>query len=109
MYVCIITVIMHSCSYDISALPKEADFLFAYATPKGYLAYRDPDDGSPFIQTLVDVLLNTRQYRYHLEEALLSVKYLVADKVVVDGADGKKVKMIPSVVSQMRGKIEFDL
>ena len=98
---------MHSRSYDISALPKEADFLFAYATPKGYLAMRDPENGSPFIQTLVDVLLNTRQHNYHLEEALLSVKYLVAEKEAY--YQGKKVKMMPSVVSQMRGKIEFDL
>ena len=68
---------------------------------------RDPASGSPFIQILVNVLLNTRQHNHHLEEALLSVKHQVANK---DGWYGaKKMKMIPSVVSQMRGKIEFDL
>ena len=68
---------------------------------------RDRKKGTPFIQTLVDVLLQTKQHNYHLEEALLSVKYQVAKKNPV--YDHKQVKMMPSVVSQMRGKIEFDL
>ena len=87
-------------------VPKEADFLFAYATPEGYIALRNPKKGSPFIQTLVEVLLQTRQHNYHLEEALLSVKYQVAKEIHT--CDRKQVKMMPSVVSQMRGKIEFD-
>ena len=96
-------------------LPEEADFLFFYATPKGYKALRDTTDGSPFIQTLVEGLKKISQHHWHLEEALLSVKYKLAQKEgwieekkensqVVE----KKVKMMPSVVSQMRGKIEFD-
>ena len=30
--------------------PKEADFLLAFSTPPSYLAYRNKDSGSPFIQ-----------------------------------------------------------
>ena len=80
--------------------------MFVYATPKGYVALRDTATGSPFIQVLVDVLLKTRQHHYHLEEALLSVKYQVANQDVF--YEEKLLKMMPSVVSQMRGKIEFD-
>ena len=59
-------------------MPKEADFLYDYATPKGYKALRHPTKGSPFIQKLVEVLLETRQHKCHLEEALLSVKHKIA-------------------------------
>ena len=68
---------------------------------------RHPTKGSYFMQTLVEVLLKTPQHNYHLEEALLSVKHKVA-KTAIEYKD-KPVKMMPSVVSQMRGKIEFDL
>ena len=78
-----------------------------YATPEGYTALRNPKKGSPFIQILVKVLLQTGQHNHHLEEALLSVKHKVAEELFI--LHGKKVKMMPSVVSQMRGKIEFDL
>ena len=88
-------------------IPTEADFLFVYATPQGYMAARHPTKGSPFIQTLVEVLLKTKQYNHHLEEALLSVKHEVACKDAQ--RKGTSVKMMPSVVSQMRGKIQFDL
>ena len=87
-------------------VPREADFLFVYATPEGYKAMRHPESGSPFIQTLVDVLLKIRQCHYHLEEALLSVKFKVANKDVE--SRGEELRLMPSVVSQMRGKIEFD-
>ena len=75
-----------------------------YATPEGYKALRYPKKGSPFIQTLVKVLLQTGEHD-HLEEALLSVKHEVAKETFT----AKQVKMMPSVVSQMRGKIKFDL
>lgn len=78
--------------------------MFAYATPRGYMALRRPDEGSPFIQKFVQVL-QTRRYNHNLEEALLSVKYKVAKLTFTH--EGKLVKMMPSVVSQMRGKIEF--
>ena len=88
-------------------MPKEADFLYVYATPKGYKALRHSRKGSPFIQKLVEVLLETQQHKCHLEEALLSVKHKIAKDNIP--FEGKTVKMMPSVVSQMRGKIEFDL
>ena len=104
--------ICYLCSYNIlyvSALkvPKEADFLFVYATTIGHKAFRIPKTGSPFIQTLVKVLSRVGEDKCHLEEALLSVKYKVAEET--HKLDNKEVKMMPSVVSQMRGKIEFDL
>ena len=77
-----------------------------YAAPEGYKAMRNRKTGSPFIQTLVEVLLQIGQHN-HLEEALLSVKHKVAQETF--NLSDRQVKMMPSVVSQMRGKIEFDL
>ena len=58
----------------------------------------------------MEVLLETPQHNCHLEEALLSVKHKVAkDNIEYNRKSvNKTVKMMPSVVSQMRGKIEFD-
>jgi len=40
----------------IKRVPIEADFLFAYSTVEGYVAYRDPNKGSWYIQTLCDLI-----------------------------------------------------
>ena len=88
-------------------VPQEADFLFVYAAPTGYVALRNPKSGSPFIQTLANVLLQTGEHNHHLEESLFAVKHEVAGQSFT--VDYKQVKVIPSVVSQMRGKIKFDL
>ena len=37
--------------------PREADFLLAFATTPGYYSYRDPNDGSPFIQVRMTMII----------------------------------------------------
>ena len=37
--------------------PREADFLLAFATTPGYYSYRDSNDGSPFIQVRMTMLI----------------------------------------------------
>merc|ERR1712192_91723 len=37
-------------------LPNHADFLIARSTVPGYVSWRNPDKGSPFIQALCEVL-----------------------------------------------------
>ena len=37
--------------------PREADFLLAFATTPGYYSYRDPNDGSPFIQVRMTMFI----------------------------------------------------
>ena len=99
------------CSHCILAfkIPQGADFLFVYAAPPDCKALRNKIDGSPFIQELVEVLSQTRKHNYHLEESLLAVKHKVAKRDFSLKGEKGIVKVIPSVVSQMRGKIEFDL
>ena len=42
-------------------IPSEADFLLAYSTVPGFVAYRTTDAGSYFIQELVGRLKNLEQ------------------------------------------------
>ena len=37
--------------------PREADFLLAYATTPGYYSFRDPNNGSPFIQVRMTMFI----------------------------------------------------
>ena len=64
-----------------TTIPQEADFLLAFATPPGYVAYRDPDRGSTYIQKLVDVL-----GKYHSTTHLLDMLTEVNRRVAEDGA-----------------------
>ena len=85
------------------AVSDEADFLYVYSTAAHYVAYHH-EDGSPFIQSLVEVL-EERLNDEHLEDALFVVKDKVASNSISSG--GKVHKQIPSVISQMRDRVWF--
>ena len=90
-------------SLDIT--PNAADFLYVYASPENHEAIRDEKEGTPFIQTLVEVMKKTPSH-YHLEEVLFFVKNKMS-KEYYDVVGDMHVKQMPSVVSQMRGRIFF--
>ncbi|XP_034484450.1 caspase-like [Drosophila innubila] len=58
-------------------MPSQADFLIAYATSPDFVSFRNPRNGSWFIQTLCDVM---EEQGYHLEivRLLTLVNYRVA-------------------------------
>ena len=82
-------------------IPIHADFLFAHATVPDYVCYRDPSEGSFFIQALCDVLKKDA-----LKDDLLSlmtkVQRVVAEKSTDDGR-----KQMPSVTTTLTKKIYF--
>ena len=78
----------------------EDDFLFVYSTAADYATYLHKD-GSPFIQSLVDVL-GERLNDEHLEDVLLKVK----DKVASNSYN-KTYKLMPSVLSHIRDRVWF--
>ena len=61
-----------------TTFPHEADFLLAFSTSPGYVAYRSRKSGSVYIQTLVDVV---RRYHSttHLLDMLTEVNRRVAE------------------------------
>uniref|UniRef100_A0A1I8JAM8 Rho-related GTP-binding protein RhoC n=2 Tax=Macrostomum lignano TaxID=282301 RepID=A0A1I8JAM8_9PLAT len=52
--------------------PLDSDFLLCYATTEGYSALRDKEGGSPFVQTLCDVL-EERHSSEHLVDIMTNV------------------------------------
>lgn len=58
-------------------LPIHSDFLVAYSSPPGYASFRNLENGSWFLQTLVKVF---RDYfeKEHLMDMLLRVNYIIA-------------------------------
>ena len=93
----------------LAITPKEADFLYVFATPEDHVSTRSEKQGSLFIQTLVEVMWQTVD-RYHLEEILLFVKNEMGKKTLFVEDETKKVipvKQVVSVVSQLRGRVLF--
>ena len=76
-----------------TTFPHEADFLLSFSTPPDYVAYRY-DSGSPFIQTLVDVV-RERHHTNHLPDMLTEVNRRVAESV----------NQVPSPVHTLRRKV----
>lgn len=61
-----------------SVFPPEADFLLAFATVPGFVAFRSEQTGSFFIQALVEVIQNLH-HRHHLLDMLTEVTRRVID------------------------------
>ncbi|XP_068942831.1 caspase-14 isoform X2 [Petaurus breviceps papuanus] len=78
-------------------LPTYTDALHVFATVEGYLAYRHENDGSFFIQTLVDVFTNMKG---HILDLLTEVTRRMADAELMQG--GKPRKVNPEVQSTLR-------
>ena len=76
-----------------TTFPHGADFLLSFSTPPDYVAYRY-DSGSPYIQTLVDVV-RERHHTNHLLDMLTEVNRRVAESV----------DQVPSPVHTLRAKV----
>ncbi|XP_053245133.1 caspase-7 [Podarcis raffonei] len=89
-------------------IPVEADFLYAYSTVPGYYSWRNPGNGSWFVQSLCEVLT---KYAKELEilQMLTMVNYKVARNYESQCDDprfnGKK--QIPCVVSMLTKEVYF--
>jgi len=68
-----------------SVCPQEADFLLAFATAPGYVAWRNQQYGSLFVQHLVEAIRELR-HRHHLLDILTEVNKRVVEAGVKDGA-----------------------
>ena len=84
-------------------LPKEADFLFSYSTLEDYVSYRDPDEGSWYIQMLCKAIREeeSKEISAILRYAHLLVSQLVGTTPKDPEHPGKrnktvKVKMVPT-------------
>ncbi|XP_072457260.1 caspase-14 [Notamacropus eugenii] len=78
-------------------LPTYTDILHVFATVEGYIAYRHEEDGSFFIQTIVDVFTNMEG---HILDLLTEVTRRMADAELMEG--GKLRKVNPEVQSTLR-------
>ena len=85
---------------DQLKLPTEADILAAYAVPPGYAAWRNEENGSWFIQSIVEAI---RDYSedHDLVSILTEVNRKVAEKCETKG----EKKQISTFVSQLRYKL----
>lgn len=89
-------------------IPVEADFLYAYSTAPGYYAWRNPDRGSWFIQSLCHMLA---KYGKQLEimQIMTRVNNMVAREFqsfnLKPEFDGKK--QIPCIASMLTKELYF--
>nr|XP_058953793.1 caspase-7-like [Pocillopora verrucosa] len=74
------TAFVTDCTLPRSVFPPEADFVLAFATAPGYVSYRDPDNGTWFIQALVEVI-SKYHHHHHFLEILTEVTRLVVERV----------------------------
>ncbi|XP_046567250.1 caspase-3-like [Haliotis rubra] len=78
-----------------TTVPMVGDFLIAYATSKGFIAYRNSKMGSPFIQTLCETI------RDFPENHIVDILTVVNEKVAAMKFKGS-FKQMPMFQSQLR-------
>ena len=83
------------------SLPIEADFLFGYSTPLGYLSWRSPQYGLWYISKLCEVLVD-----YTPQQDLLTMLTIVNRKVS-DCYTAEGFKQCPAPVSLLRKQVWF--
>ncbi|XP_078315020.1 caspase-7-like [Crassostrea virginica] len=85
-------------------LPVDANVLLVFATTPGYIAYRDPVQGSWFFNKMVEVFK-----KYHkekdIEEMMIIVKNAVASMTKKEG--DKILKQMPCTWSTLTKKLFF--
>ncbi|KAK7922379.1 hypothetical protein WMY93_009281 [Mugilogobius chulae] len=83
-------------------LPVEADFLYAYATAPGHVAWRNHEKGSWFIQSLCEILPK------HKHRELMHILIRVNRKVAFDYESSKtKQKEIPCITCMLTKEFYF--
>ncbi|EDO31855.1 predicted protein, partial [Nematostella vectensis] len=85
-----------------SGLPSDSDFLICYASSPGYESYRNPELGSWFIRSIVDVFRNFGETE-HLMDLMLRVNHRVAS---LNSNLGHK--QMPSEVCMLTRKVYFN-
>ncbi|XP_019487308.1 PREDICTED: caspase-14 [Hipposideros armiger] len=85
---------------DLDTIPTYTDTLHIYSTVEGYLSYRHDQDGSCFIQTLVDVFLERKG---PILDLLTEVTRRMAEEEVVH--EGEARKLNPQIESTLRKQL----
>ncbi|XP_004478130.1 caspase-14 [Dasypus novemcinctus] len=85
---------------NAETIPTYTDILHVYATVEGYIAYRHDQEGSCFIQILVDVFTKKKG---PILELLTEVVRRMAEKELVQG--GKMRKVNPEIQSTLRKRL----
>lgn len=88
---------------DSYKIPKMADFLIAYSTADGYYSWRNPENGTWFVQSLCHVLRE-----HHQTTDLLRMLTIVSRKVAVEHESYSDIrldlnaqKQVPSISSTL--------
>uniref|UniRef100_A0A8C8RJV3 Caspase 7 n=1 Tax=Pelusios castaneus TaxID=367368 RepID=A0A8C8RJV3_9SAUR len=91
-----------------SKIPVEADFLFAYSTVPGYFSWRNPGNGSWFVQSLCS-MLNEHGKQLEIMQILTRVNYMVAIEYesCSDNPVFNEKKQIPCVMSMLTKELYF--
>ena len=83
-------------------LPNHSDFLIARSTVPGYASWRNPDEGSHFIQALCKVL---DPEKGAFDDDLLSLLVKAQDIVATKEMGNKGYKQMPSFTCQLTKKV----
>ena len=79
--------------------PLETDFLLAFATSPGYVAFRFPDVGSLYIQALVKVI-KTYHKHHHLLDMMTEVT-----RIVVEQQKDADSQQVPAPTHTLRAQV----
>ena len=86
--------------------PSISDYLVAYSTIPGHVSYRNNNNGSIYISTLVKIFR-----RFSADEDLITILERVTDEVIRYEPQGYRLRnsrQIPEVHSTLRGKVYFN-
>lgn len=89
-------------------IPNNADFLMAYSTAEGYYSYRDINQGTWFIQTLCETLMD-----HYLTKDLLKILTLTSRKVALtkqsqsDNSEDNNLLQIPNISTMLIRELYF--
>lgn len=84
------------------SLPSDSDILIAYSTVPGFVSWRNQDEGSWFVQALVEVFKT-----YASREDILSMITRVNRKVAMEFESSCKKKQMPAPVLMLTRKLYF--
>lgn len=88
-------------------VPIEADYFFAYSTVPGYFSWRNNQQGSWFVQSIVRVF-NQHALTMDIQRMMTRVNNMVAkQKSNTNQPESSNKRQIPSIVSQLRKDLYF--
>ena len=90
------------CEDSMLKIPKEADFFFGYATPRGYTAKRNWSDGSYYITALCETFCQDAKHA-----SLVQMHTMTNNKVATGNYGTNGTKQISVFESQLRKLVYF--